>query len=68
MHLVPPCLSVCPVVAGQRPGAVQELSSGHIRALAAGSGRDGLRGGQLGHGQERGAQEGEEQAAGPRGR
>lgn len=31
-----------PAVAGQRPGAVQELPPGHIRALAAGSGGDGL--------------------------
>lgn len=41
---------VPPAVAGQRPGAVQELPPGHIRALAAGGGGDGLRGGQLGHG------------------
>lgn len=57
---------LCPPAAGQRPGAVQELPSGHIGALAAGSGGDGLRGGQLGHGQVGGSQEGEEQAARPR--
>lgn len=56
-----------PAVAGQRPGPVQELPPGHLGALAAGGGGDGVRGGQLGHGQERGSQAGQEQAAGPRG-
>lgn len=60
-----PSLSLA--VVRQRPGAVQELPAGHIGALAAGGGGDRLRGRQLGHGQERGSQEGQEQAARPRG-
>lgn len=58
---------ILPAVAGQRPGSVQELPPGHLGALAAGGGGDGVRSCQLGHGQERGSQAGEEQAAGPRG-
>lgn len=65
-EVVTPAPFLCLVV-GQRPGAVQELSSGHIGALAAGGGRDRLRGRKLGHGQERGSQEGKEQTARPRG-
>ncbi|XP_068004252.1 beta-adrenergic receptor kinase 1 isoform X1 [Melanerpes formicivorus] len=53
--------------AGERPGAVPQLPADHLGALAAGGDRDSLRSCQRRHRQAGGSQEGQEQAAGPRG-